>query len=57
MAGAAGALLVLAAGWLTERAFLGSNEAEARDRTEAAVRADFDPHDLFLNDHLRMLLA
>jgi len=40
--GAAGALLVLAAGWLTERAFLGSNEAEARDRTEAAVRADFD---------------
>ncbi len=42
MTGAAGALLVLAAGWLTERAFLGSDEAEARERTEAAVRADFD---------------
>ena len=42
MTGAAGALLVLTSGWLTERAFLGSNDAEARERTEAAVRADFD---------------
>ncbi len=42
MAGAAAALFVLAVGWLTERIYLGSNEAEARERTEAAVRADFD---------------
>ena len=41
-AGGAAALFVLALGWLTERIFLGSNEAEARERTETAVRADFD---------------
>jgi signal transduction histidine kinase len=40
--GAACALLVLAAGWLSERLLLGSDEAAARARTEEDVRASFD---------------
>src|SRR5688500_9756885 len=41
-AGVACALLVLAAGWLSERLFLGSDEAAARARVEAEVRAAFE---------------
>src|SRR5688572_24132424 len=40
--GLAGALVVLAAGWLSERVLLGSDEAAARARTEEDVRASFD---------------
>src|SRR5688572_2035638 len=40
--GATCALLVLAAGWLSERIYLGPDEASSRARTEAQVRADFD---------------
>jgi signal transduction histidine kinase len=36
------AALVLAAGWLSERLVLGPDEAAARERTEAEVRAAFD---------------
>ena len=39
---AAVALLVLVAGWLGERLYLGADESASRRRTEAAVRADFD---------------
>ena len=42
VAGAACALVVLALGCLTERIALGSDEAAARARTEAEVRASFD---------------
>jgi signal transduction histidine kinase len=40
--GVMAAVCVLAAGWVTERVYLGANEDEARERTETAVRADFD---------------
>jgi signal transduction histidine kinase len=42
ISGVAAAALVLAAGWAMERVYLGANADEARDRTEGAVRADFD---------------
>ena len=42
LAGAACALLVLAGGWLSERAVFGSNAGAARTRTEAEVRSAFD---------------
>ena len=42
IAGAAAAALVLATGWVTERVYLGANADEARERTETAVRGDFD---------------